>query len=102
MGDPRKQRGGVVHTYRKYEPQRFPMPDAEAPVMVSPAFEHMLTFGSLRHVTETIGGESRDQVAVNAIMGHVDPSMAAHYRERISDERLRAVTDAIHGWLFTK
>ena len=43
---------------------------------------------------ETIGGESsRDQVAVDAIMGHVDPSMAAVYRGGISDERFRAVTD---------
>ena len=43
----------------------------------------------LRHVFETIGGESRDQVAVDHIMGHADQSMAAHYRERISDERLQ-------------
>ena len=27
-------------------------------------------------------------------------SMAAHYRERISDERLRRVADYVHDWLF--
>ena len=57
-------------------------------------------FYALRHTFETIGGESRDQVAVNAIMGHVDNSMAAVYRERISDERLKAVTDHVREWLF--
>lgn len=58
------------------------------------------SFYSLRHVFETIGGDSLDQVAVNHIMGHVDDSMAAEYREKISDERLLAVTDHIHRWLF--
>jgi integrase len=59
-----------------------------------------LNFYALRHTFETIAGESRDQVAVNAIMGHVDSSMAATYRERISDERLRAVVDVVRSWLF--
>ena len=35
-------------------------------------------------------------------MGHVDTTMAGHYRERISDERLKAVTDTIHNWLFAE
>ena len=47
-----------------------------------------------------MAGESRDPVAVNASMGHVDGSMAGVYRERISDERLIKVTDVIHDWLF--
>ena len=57
-------------------------------------------FYTLRHVFETEAGESRDQVAVNAIMGHVDNTMAAHYRERISDERLQHVVDYVHQWLY--
>jgi integrase len=63
-----------------------------------------LGFYALRHVFETIGGETADQVAVNFIMGHVDRSddMSAKYRERISDERLQRVTDFVHNWLFAK
>jgi len=57
-------------------------------------------FYTLRHNFETIAGDSKDQVAVNSIMGHVDTSMAGVYRERISDERLRAVTEHVRSWLF--
>ena len=57
-------------------------------------------FYALRHTFETIGGDSRDQVAVDHIMGHARGDMASVYRERISDERLRVVTDHVHKWLF--
>jgi integrase len=59
-------------------------------------------FYALRHSFETIGGESRDQVAVDAIMGHAPKSddMSAVYRERISDDRLKTVTNHVHDWLF--
>ena len=57
-------------------------------------------FYTLRHVFETIGGESCDQVAVDAIMGHERGDMASVYRERISDDRLRNVTDHVRAWLF--
>jgi integrase len=59
-----------------------------------------LGFYALRHTFETIGGESQDQVAVDAIMGHARDDMASLYRERISDKRLEAVTRHIHRWLF--
>ena len=59
-----------------------------------------LGFYTLRHCFETYAGESRDQVAVNACMGHVDNSMAATYRHGVSDERLLAVVDAVRTWLF--
>ena len=57
-------------------------------------------FYALRHTFETIGGDSRDQVAVDHIMGHARNDMAPVYRERISDDRLVAVTDHVHKWLF--
>jgi integrase len=59
-----------------------------------------LGFYTLRHTFRTIGDEARDQPACDFIMGHSDPSMAGHYRERISDERLKAVTEHVRAWLF--
>jgi integrase len=59
-------------------------------------------FYAMRHTFETVGGESRDQVAVDHIMGHADASMAAHYRERISDDRLVAVANVVRRWLFVQ
>jgi integrase len=57
------------------------------------------TFYALRHTFETIGGDSRDQVAVDAIMGHSRDDMASVYRERIGDDRLRAVVEHVRVWL---
>ena len=59
-------------------------------------------FYALRHTFEAIGGDARDQVAVDAIMGHARDDMASVYRERISDERLRAVADYVRNWLFSE
>src|SRR5215467_11324496 len=44
--------GGIIHTYQKYDPVQFPSPTAPPPDLVSPAFEHMLYYGSMRHLTE--------------------------------------------------
>ena len=44
--------GGVIHTYQKYDPRTFPSPTQPPPDAVSPAFEHMLMFGSRRQLTE--------------------------------------------------
>ncbi len=57
-------------------------------------------FYALRHTFETIGGESKDQVAVDHIMGHARDDMASVYRERISDGRLKAVSDYVRKWVF--
>lgn len=46
-----------------------------------------LGFYAIRHTFETIAGESRDQVAVNASMGYDPGDMASLYRERVGDER---------------
>ena len=59
-----------------------------------------LAFYGLRHTFETVAGASKDQVAVDSIMGHVDATMAGNYRERIDDDRLKAVVDFVHAWLF--
>ncbi|MEM6330654.1 MAG: hypothetical protein AAF790_10440 [Planctomycetota bacterium] len=44
--------GGVIHTYQKYDPARFPSPTEPPPDVVSAAFEHMLMFGERRELTE--------------------------------------------------
>jgi integrase len=59
-----------------------------------------LGFYSLRHVFRTVADAARDQVATDVIMGHTDPTMAAHYRERIDDDRLHAVAGHVRQWLF--
>src|SRR6516165_1684294 len=44
--------GGIIHTYQKYDPTTFPSPTKPPPDLVSPAFEHMLYYGSMRRLTE--------------------------------------------------
>ena len=59
-----------------------------------------LNFYAIRHTFQTVAEECRDLPAVKHVMGHPDDSMSAVYRERISDERLRAVTDTVRVWLW--
>jgi integrase len=59
-----------------------------------------LGFYTLRHVFRTVADETKDQPAVDFIMGHEAPHMSSVYRETISDERLRAVADHVRAWLF--
>jgi integrase len=58
-------------------------------------------FYTLRHTFGTVADESKDQPAVDFIMGHEVPHMSAVYRETISDARLRAVVDHVRRWLFS-
>src|SRR5947209_14330722 len=48
----RDQLGGIIHTYQKYDPAQFPSPTQPPPDLVSPAFEHLLHYGSTRRLTE--------------------------------------------------
>jgi uncharacterized protein with von Willebrand factor type A (vWA) domain len=59
--------GGVVHVYQKYNPTEYPSPHAEAPDLVSNAFEHALAYGSYRELTE--------EELARAV--HLDPSQIA-------------------------
>jgi integrase len=61
-----------------------------------------LGFYTLRHVFRTVADEVKDQPAIDHIMGHARDDMASVYREQISDERLKAVTDQVRAWLFGK
>lgn len=59
-------------------------------------------FYGLRRGFETIAGDSRDQVAVDFVMGHAPDSgdMGAVYRDRLEDDRLVAVAEHVRKWLF--
>ena len=61
-----------------------------------------LGFATLRHIFQTIAEGSKDFPAIRHIMGHVDESISGAYREGVSDERLRAVVDVVHDWLFAE
>jgi integrase len=60
------------------------------------------SFYSLRRTFQTIGEESRDFMAVGAIMGHVPHinDMSAVYRQLISDDRLMEVSRTVRHWLW--
>ena len=57
-------------------------------------------FYVLRHTHRTVADAALDPVAAGLIMGHVDASMAAVYRERIDDARLVRVSDSVRKWLY--
>ncbi len=67
-------------------------------------------FYALRHTFYTIGRKARDRDAVSFIMGHTNGTndMAAYYDEDDFDEedvdtqRLKAVADYVHDWLFKR
>ena len=60
-------------------------------------------FYTLRHTFQTQADECRDFIAVRRIMGHSGGGdIADAYRERVSDERLKSVTDAVRAWLYGK
>lgn len=63
-----------------------------------------ISFYSLRRTFRTIADGAGDQPAITFIMGHADDDndMGAVYRQDISDERLKHVTDYVRARLFPK
>ena len=59
---------------------------------------HGIGFYALRHTFETTAGGSKDQIAVNYVMGHCDDSMAAVYREGIDPQRIIDVCSFVRDW----
>ena len=61
-----------------------------------------LGFYTFRHVFRTVADEAKDQPAADFIMDHARDDMASVYRERIGDERLKAIADHVRTWLFVE
>ena len=49
---PQNKVGGVLHTYTKYDPVKFPSPTQPQPDIVSPLMDQMMSWGSARQLTE--------------------------------------------------
>jgi integrase len=60
------------------------------------------SFYNLRHTFRTIADASKDQPAVNLIMGHTSGGMDEEYRDRIDDKRLQDVVNVVRSWLWAK
>jgi uncharacterized protein with von Willebrand factor type A (vWA) domain len=76
-----KRVGGVIHTYQRFDPTKLPSPTQPPPDLVSPAFEHLLTYGSMHELT--------DEELARAI--HLDPSQIAGFGPSI--EALKAILE---------
>jgi len=61
------------------------------------------TFYDLRRTFQTIAEGCLDFPAVSHVMGHAASTgdMSAKYRQRITDERIKAVCEHVRGWLFS-
>ena len=53
--------GGVIHTYQRFDPTKLLSPTQPPPDLVSPAFEHMLMYGSMRELTDEVSISLFDQ-----------------------------------------
>src|SRR5580698_7676969 len=67
MASSKRDIGGIVHTYQKYDPVSFPSPTQPPPDLVSGAMEHMLAYGNMRELS--------DEELARAIQ--IDPSQIA-------------------------
>jgi integrase len=93
--------------YKKRSPKKASNPKKDAPPSSldraeSTSTKTFRTFYDLRRTFQTIAEGAHDLVAVQSIMGHAPASadMSAVYRQRVDDDRLRAVSDHVRAWLF--
>ncbi len=61
-----------------------------------------LNFYALRSSFQTVASDSGDEVATSAVMGHAakKDDMAAVYRRKLTDQRLRKLADHVRLWLW--
>ncbi len=90
MPRPNRRPGGVVHTYQRYDPQRFPPPSGpQGGDIASAAMNHMLMFGDRRRLTEQ---ELRDAIRIDpSQIAGLGPSLDAIMR--LLEERKRKILE---------
>jgi integrase len=59
-----------------------------------------LGFYTFRHSFRTAADVTHDLTAIRLVMGHMDPGIDGNYTHGVYDDRLRAVAEAVHAWLF--
>jgi len=90
--------GGVIHTYQKYDPARFPSPTQPPPDLVSPALEHMPMYGSMRELTpEELARAVRIDPSQIAGLGPSLDALMAMLLERKRKILERYETDTVQG-----
>lgn len=90
MPSPNRRPGGIVHTYQRYDPQRFPPPSGpQGGDLASAAMNHMLMFGDRRRLTEE---ELRDAIRIDpSQIAGLGPSLDAMMR--LLEERKRKILE---------
>lgn len=64
-------------------------------------FRKYVGFYSLRHITQTIGEQAaghREGVAIKILMGHIDNSISAEYREDYDRGPIKAICEHLRQW----
>ena len=79
---PESAPGGMIHTYRRYDPQTFPMPASAPPDLVTPAFDYMMAYGSLDDLTPE---QLAEAIEIEVFRGHrqVDTRIGDQQRDRL-------------------
>lgn len=54
---------------------------------------------TVRHTFRTVADATKDQPAIDLVMGHAEHGMSGYYRERIEEARLEAVVNYVRLWL---
>lgn len=106
MSKPKRIPGGIIHTYQKYDPAKFPSPKQPPPDMVSPAMEHWLMYGDRLELTpEQLANAVKIDPSQIAGLGPSIDSLIAMLKERKrkiletyeTDAALKAARQAYRG-----
>ena len=91
--------GNEVQRVRSVFKWAFDVGLVDKPVRFGPEFKRPPK-RVIRKLRNAKGARMFEAHEIQRIMGHARDDMASAYRERISDERLKAVTDYVRRWLF--